>query len=818
MKFRFTLFSFLTIICLVHPSFAQTPKSVYKDKVTEGNYLFLEKNYTRALENFLTAYQIDSTNANINYKIGLCYLNSSSEKLKAISYLEKASKKTKKNYDEYDPREKKAPKNVFLYLGQAYLVNDSLLLAKKAFTRFKGMQPERAQDEVKKYIETTNLAIKYAAEQKKSKIVSLSNGINTKYADYAPVINADESVLIFTSRREGSTGEEKTPDDDLYYEDIYQSKSDGKGGWTAPEHLNINTTGNDAAMSLSADGQTLFVYKQFNGGDIYVSNLNGDVWSEPEPLSSNVNSVFWEPHACVSADGNTLYFVSDRPGGLGGRDIYRSVKLPNGEWSLPQNLGPRVNTPADEDAPFIHPDGVTLFFSSNGHKGIGGFDIFYTVKRETQDNLSTTISINNKNNTNLEERKWPNPPVNLESPVNTTGDDIYYSLSADGKRAYISSARAGGEGEKDIYMVSIEQTVVEPTVLLRGYLTFDGKETAPGTVRIVATDLETGTVSQEVRPNTKTGKYLVILNPGQNGKTYSVSYEAEGYQSQVETIKVEPGSAFQLIDRALDLKPVNFESKTPGTIAMSGKITNKDKKVIPGSKIVVSNVVTAKVVDTYYANPTNGAYYFVLPRGENYSLSYEAEGYLFQSENISTPKEATYEMLNKDIVLNKLEVGSKIVLNNIFFDSGKSKLRSESNAELEKLYKIMSDNNDITVEISGHTDDQGKADMNLKLSQARAQAVVDYLANEKNKVYRVPPYYYKGIPRKRMTAKGYGSDQPIAPNKGADGKPDPKGMQLNRRVEFKVVSKDPSLKIESSSGVVAPAAPSADKAVETKKK
>src|SRR6185369_11165079 len=142
----------------------------------------------------------------------------------------------------------------------------------------------------------------------------------------------------------------------------------------------------------------------------------------------------WESHACLTNDGNTIYFVSDRPGGFGGRDIYRCVKLPNGAWSKALNVGPVINTEYDEDGGFMHPDGKTFFFASKGHKTMGGFDIMFSILDE--DNKFTE-------------------PFNLWHPINTPDDDVFYTTSHDGKRAYFSSAKEGGYGEKDIYMISI---------------------------------------------------------------------------------------------------------------------------------------------------------------------------------------------------------------------------------------------------------------------------------------------------------------------------------------------------------------------------
>lgn len=750
--------SIILLLLFGFTSFAQGNKADYREYVTQGNYLILEQNYSLALKYFKDAYRIDSLNSNINYKMGLCYLQSAAEKQKALLYLEKAVENVSRNYNEVEPREKNAPENAYYLLGIAYRMVYKFNESNVYFNKFKdivGSRNKELSKDLEKQIETNFNAIEFMKDTAVVTIVSLGDSINSAYPEYSPVVSADEETLIFTSRRPGSTGGDKT-DNDQFYEDIYYSQKKKDGIWNSPVSIgtNINTFGNEANLSLSADGQQLFIYRDVNGGDLYTSTLEGDTWTFPASLGSNINGPSWETHATMTVDGNTLYFVSDRKeGSLGGRDIWRCVKLPNGKWSLPTNLGPSVNTPFDEDAPFIHPDGVTLFFSSKGHKNMGGFDIFKMAKDD--------------------EGKW-SEPSNLKAPINTPDDDIFYVQSVDGKRGYFSSVRSQGNGEKDLYMINFETAIVEPLTVLRGFLTFNGTTKVPDNVQIMATDMESGLVVQEVKPNTASGKYLLILNPGTEGKTYNVSYEADGYQPVSITLTIPPNSAYNEIEKELLLQLINMESKTLGTITINGTVKNQEGSHIPGAAIVVKDNVSGQLINTYYTTSDSGRYYFILNRGQNYNLSFEAQGYLFQSENVNVPKQPEYSVVNKDIILEKVKVGAKIVLNNIFFDSNKAILRKESNLEIEKLLKLMQDYPDMRVEVSGHTDSKGNDAANLKLSQMRSQSVVTALSK-------------KGINIKRLVAKGYGESQPVAPNLLPNGKPDIKGMQMNRRVELKIV-------------------------------
>ena len=727
-----------------------TSKGDYRENFVQGNYLILEQNYSLALKYFKDAYQIDSSNANINYKVGFCYLESATEKNKALTYLEKAVQNVGHNYNPEDPKEKKAPELAYYSLAVAYRLAYRFPESNNYFNKFKDIVGNRNKELAKdldKQVEINFNAVELIKDSVIVVIKNLGDSVNSVYPEYSPVISADESTLIFTSRRLGSTGGEKT-ENDQFLEDIYISNKKADGTWSSAKSigLNINTNGNEANISLSADGQQLFVYRDIN--------LEGDTWSALTPLSSNINSPNWETHSSLSVDGTTLYFVSNKKeGSYGGRDIWRCVKLPNGQWSMPVNAGPEINTAFDEEAPFIHPDGVTLFFSSKGHKNMGGFDIFKSLKDENG--------------------KW-GQPENLRSPINTPDDDIFYVQSPDGKRGYFASVRKEGFGEKDLYMINFEKTIVEPLTLLKGYVTFDGSTKGLTMVEIVATDMESGLVVQNVKPNATSGKYLLILTPGNEGKTYNVSYEAEGYQPISIPITIPPNSSYQEIEKELLMQAINLESKTLGTISIVGNVKNQKGETIAGAQIIVKDNITGKLIDTYYTTSDSGSYYFILNRGQNYNLSYEAKGYLFQSENVNVPKKPEYSALTKNIVLEKVEIGAKIVLNNIFFDSNKAILRKESNLELEKLLQLMKDYPNLTIEVAGHTDSKGNDAANLKLSQMRSQAVVAALIK-------------KGIKAQYLAAKGYGETAPVAPNTLPNGKPDLKGMQLNRRVELKII-------------------------------
>ena len=289
-----------------------------------------------------------------------------------------------------------------------------------------------------------------------------------------------------------------------YDENIYISYSEDGGPWTTPVSIgdNINTADHEASIGVSVDGQKLLIYKSEEEGSIYVSDLVGDVWSKPKKLGSTINTKGRETHASLSADGTKLYFTSDRKGGYGGLDIYVSYRLLNGQWGEAKNLGPGINTAQDERAPYIHPDDITLYFSSKGHGGLGGFDIF---------------------SSQLNEFGTWTKPENIGYPINTSSDDIFYITSADRQRSYYTSSKEAGFGETDLYIIGLEEAEVANITIMTGKV-YICRGILPE-VSITVMDAKTDEVVGIYTPNSKSGKFLFVLN---KGGRYNVIFEADG--------------------------------------------------------------------------------------------------------------------------------------------------------------------------------------------------------------------------------------------------------------------------------------------------
>lgn len=551
---------------------AQLPSGTYSDYFREGSFLLLEENFDLALKNFLEAYKIDSTSANINFNVGYCYLNSSTKKGLAERYLAKAITNVSKNYRQDDATEKAAPPLAHFYYGKALHINYKFDEAIAQYDIFgKNYAKDKASKEDVTYFTAQS---NYAKDLVKSpinvRIENLGDSINGEYPDFSPVLSADERTMIYTTRRNTSTGGEKTPDGQ-YFEDIVIAYKDENNIWSSPKPISpyINTSGHDAAINLTPDGQTLIVFKDDNGnGNIYYSTWDGKDWTAIQSFGSDVNSKYWETHACLSADGNTLYFVSDRPGGIGGRDIYSCVKLPNGKWSLAKNLGPTVNTKYDEDGVFIHPDGVTLIFASKGLQSMGGFDLF-----------TTTIE---------EDRKF-SAPINMGYPINTPDDDVFLITSPDGKRGYFSSVQDNGHGEKDIYMMSINDAKEKPLALFKGSILPADGEKLPEDLEIIVTNKETGEIVGRYRPK-ENGSFTTILPPNRN---YNFSYQSKGEEFYNEDIFVSNDVAYQEIKKEINLEPVSLLGKVKikdKAVLLNTLVLNnpKDKQPIANAKVTLS--------------------------------------------------------------------------------------------------------------------------------------------------------------------------------------------------------------------------------------
>ncbi len=506
-------FIFILLLLFSFSAFSQAPAKKKKKKMTgteldsleKANFLYDEQEFLDALPIYDRLLGDHPDDPFLKYRTGVCCLYRTDAYDKALTLLNEVIEKNKKAAD------------IKYYLGRANMMNYKFDEAIALFTEY--LKQKKIPGEYKtysnEYIRNCTNGKELVAHPVDVKISNIGPPINTEASEYVPVISSDESVLIFTYRGKKSTGGLQKlgkSDKGEYYEDVYISeKKDGK--WDIPVSAgdSINTVGHDACIAISNDGQKLFIYKDnpIEGKDIYMSTLSGKTWSVPKKLKGDVNTdEYWEGSCSLSPNEQILYFSSERPGGYGGRDLYRATLQPDGSWGDVKNLGPNINTEYDDDAPFIHPDGTTLIFSSKGHNSMGGYDIFKCTRTDTG---------------------W-SKPENIGFPINTPGDDIYYVLSADGQRGYYSSGKPGGYGQQDIYVTEPGMVGKKPAlVMLKGTITFNDDPTQVQIEVLYAND----EVEGRYRSNSSTGKYLINLPAGSN---YKVVYKKDGYGEQMKLV------------------------------------------------------------------------------------------------------------------------------------------------------------------------------------------------------------------------------------------------------------------------------------------
>lgn len=518
-------------------------------------------------------------------------------------------------------------------------------------------------EELNKWLDRARFAAKAIENPYVIKLELAGDPLHPSNDEYWPSVTADEQTLVITilkRRAEGVNMQNELPKSSLFYqEDFYYSVKNEDGNWSTrmPLEGDINTDGNEGAQALSADGNMMFFTacgrSDGRGScDIYFSRKTGSGWSTPVNLGMPINSPYWESQPSFSSDGKTLYFVSNRPGGRGDKDIWMaSIERYNSEgvpiFGSPFNLGANINTTGEENSPFIHHDNKTLYFSSDGHSGMGEQDIFFSRRNG--------------------DGEWQ-MPVNVGYPINTQGDEMGLIVNARGNRAYFSSdGMMEGNNNKVIYTFELPEPLrPDPVSYVKG--------------RVF--DIETG-----------------------------------------ETL------------------PAEFELK---------KLEN-------GKTIVESR------------SNQSGQFLVCLPLGGRYAFKAAHPGYMFYSGHFDLENEySVFKPYLLDIGLYPIRTGAKTTLENIFFETDSYELKEESLVELEELYSFLTENPDVRILIGGHTDNQGNAGYNQRLSENRAKSVFSHLVQ-------------KGIDPLRLEYKGFGLSNPVADNSTPDGR------ARNRRTEITVL-------------------------------
>jgi outer membrane protein OmpA-like peptidoglycan-associated protein len=744
MMFKIFVINSLLLVFIYLPANAQVKTSVEgkKQLLKQAEAYYDSLQYEAALPLYLKLHSLDSGSAVYNIAIGICYLNAAKHKTDAIPYLEKASQK--KGTLSQEAR---------FYLGKAYHLAGRFDDAIAIYEKFKSgiSKKDERYPTIVRQIEMCKVgqeAIKHPVDVS---LINLAAFINSPYPEYSPLVTADDSTMIFTSRRPGSTGNQRTETND-FYEDVYISHKVNDTIWSSPESIgaSVNTPVHEACVGLSADGHELFIYKDDDGdGNIYLCKLEGDKWTSPKKLNSNINSPAFEPSACISPDGNTLYFVSDRKGGFGGKDIYKSEKTADGDWGPASNLGGAINTAFDEDGPFMHADNSSFYFSSTGHTSIGGYDIFLS---HLNDSLQT----------------W-SEPVNVGYPINTVDDDIYFVLSANGKHAYYSSIQENGVGEKDIFMVNYNKPENKNFVLVKGNVRDMVHPSNPLKAFIVVKNSKTNKVNASSVPNSQTGYYTLFLKPGVKYEMTLTSDRGAGKEVAVkdELNFSDKGKFYELYQ---DIEIVGAEANMKKGYSDFGK-GSVDKA--SNTKLIIEYIFADTIHKKVVAKNDDDEFLKLMNESKKIASDSSLLRKTIEGNNVKAPIAATLDSVTKgkNSHRDKKDVaGDRIVFKTLFFASNKPELTPDGKKELDAVYKIMAGNGAMNATISGHADSKGSLELNQSLSEKRAKVVANYLQS-------------KGIKNARLKTQSFGETEPFATNETEEGR------QANRRVEIKV-SKD----------------------------
>jgi tetratricopeptide (TPR) repeat protein len=508
----------LLVVAYSHPTFA--------DKGTNKVQLLRAKNLIKAGDfgaawKMLASFQKSDTSTAELYFLGGSCLFQLREYADAVPQFERSVRLK----PEEDIRK-------YYLLARVYHAEGFPQKAIPMYEKFINFNPRDKEEleEAKEYLSQSRRAIEWMGKPLNVSLSNMGDSINSEFPEYNPSLTADGSTMIFTSRRPETTGKKQDPDDGLFMEDIFISyRNQVTGIWSdaIPVEGQLNTESHDANLSLSPDGSQIFVYRNMGSkgsGEIFVSkkNKNGK-WAAARKVEGDVNSSYFESSACITPDGKTLYFVSERDKkGFGLGDIYLSKRVSKTEWGEPENLGPEINDAYDQIGVFMHPDGKTIYFSSDNPKGMGGYDIY----RASFDN-----------------GKW-SKPENLGYPINTTGDERFFHLSTDGRTAWISSNRAGGKGGIDIWQIDLSKLAensgskellpaeAQSLSILSGQV-IDSKASPVPDAEIQITDESSGKL-YSIETN-ETGNYFITLTGNRN---YQVKVSHAGFKVNTFSIFV----------------------------------------------------------------------------------------------------------------------------------------------------------------------------------------------------------------------------------------------------------------------------------------
>lgn len=730
---------------------AQSFKSLYFKSL---HYLEVY-DYSAALDILLEMKELDPENCNTHFFIGNCLMNIPNREKEAIPYYEKALESLTIAYKIANPREKNAPIDAIELLGNAYHMNYEFEKAIEKYEFYGNFLSEYNEDAVRsnaRKIRRSKNALKLVQNPVDVKIYPLET-VNSEFSEYKPLLNAQENTMFFTAKKPDGLTDNKDDQGD-FYEHIYFSEKVGNN-WTQAKLMPspINTKKSTSALYLSADGQYLLSSMVNNdnnigplGRGIFESYKNGNVWTDPQIFQNKVNTSYLETSANMDLNKNMVFFVSDRDGGLGGKDLWMIKKLDNGSWSSPQNLGEPINTEYDEESPYFHSDGKTLYFSSKGHSSIGGLDIF---KSELDKELN-----------------WSSPK-NMGYPINTVNDDLSFVPTVTGNRAYFSSVRNGGKGKSDIYEMILPNQEEPSLAVYKGKVTNQNGKPIKNIEVSVQND-KYYPVYKEFQINKSSGKFVFVF---ESGNFYNIKFD-------IDTLTIYDSINVSENQKGIFSYSKSIEIAEDEVVVSNAVIEIEEKITIEKQPMVINNVLKASPVVS--SNLSNDANSKSLESSEKASKKTELVKDTLSTSNQPIIADNSNSVTQEDIGAKESDSKDEKVeehilfYDNINFKSESSDLSNGEKSKLDKLIEDLKSNPTWRVNSIGHTDNTGSMKYNQILSVLRSESVKTYMIN-------------RGISFKRIETIGMGEVHPLAENLAADGSDNPTGRAANRRVEIQII-------------------------------
>ncbi|WP_072159054.1 OmpA family protein [Persicobacter sp. CCB-QB2] len=722
---------------------------------SKAEKLFRTRQYEEAIGIYQQAVEKGSENPKTFYGLGMSYFSLAdvNQRVKGAESLQKA----------LDLDAGRFPKWTYLNLAKLYHLNEQIPQAEKALAAYEQVMDRRdpkAVQEVQAFKKALKNAKKYIGKPRKIAVHDFGFQVNSEHVEYNPVVSADEAIIAYTVLHPDEKGREMV-------EQIMMTTKDGMGNWKHPEKVEIETNArfNVGTAGISPDGEQMLIYMggASNTGDIYEVLRTESGWTKPKAMNMVNTSRFHETTLSITSDGKTIYFASDRPGGYGGMDIWKVEKGQNGKWGQPKNLGPKINSPANEDAPFIHPDNITLFFTSDGHETMGGNDIFRSV---------------------LRGKEWTKPE-NMGYPINTPADDSYFTLIADGSKGYFSSNRKGGQGLQDIYYFDMpEQEANIPLTMLKGKIVGEDGKPIKTSIKMVNRKTQES-VDFVYDPNPNTGNFLIILPPGQN---YDMIIESEGFMPYTINVNIPNQTYFYELYQMIQLKSIKqFGVLVGQEVSVKNKFYDVeqevnsmiDQKLFKESQLVQNDSLDMyEMMDLIVASEDEVAMDYLLDLAfkvkpvdlinfdqETEKMEVAKRRYFFDESTtehlerkvvdgqeiftlptLSVAEESKKQKAQKaqpKVLQSTFEASLLNKQHQVFFQVGSSEMEDKYKPELQSLLEDLMKYEDLGIEISGHASQDGDAATNEKLSNERAIEVLNF-------------FNHKGVVRRRIKAKGYG--------------------------------------------------------------